>query len=34
MNNLNIILNPILTEKSSTMMESFNKYDTCYLDVT
>ena len=26
MNNLNIILNPILTEKSSTMMESLNKY--------
>ena len=26
MNNSNIILNPILTEKSSTMMESLNKY--------
>ena len=26
MNNQNIILNPILTEKSSTMMESLNKY--------
>ncbi len=25
-NNPNIILNPILTEKSSTMMESLNKY--------
>ena len=26
MNNSNIILNPILTEKSSTMLESLNKY--------
>ena len=26
MNSQNIILNPILTEKSSTMMESLNKY--------
>tara|TARA_Y100000996_G_scaffold414096_1_gene404047 strand:+ start:1084 stop:1419 length:336 start_codon:yes stop_codon:yes gene_type:complete len=26
MNNSNIILNPILTEKSSTLMESLNQY--------